>query len=146
MRSNLHATAFHNHFTVCRLYPNSAGNHYVAHDRSPSFLQMYVTMRMVNWMFFPRMYGFYGAGYGYGFYRPMGVPVMMDWLPAAPRQSQRWSSVRRNTIFGGGAADIVSVWVRRKPVRSKSARGRARVMGAGSWELGAGSWALGAGR
>ncbi|MCZ6628900.1 MAG: hypothetical protein O7E56_11820 [SAR324 cluster bacterium] len=59
------------------VYPNSSGNHYVAHDRSASFLQMYIGMRMMSWMFFPRYYGFWGPGYGYGMYRPMGVPMAM---------------------------------------------------------------------
>ena len=58
------------------VYPRQAGQHYVAYDRSPSFLQMYVGMRMMEWMFFPRYYGFYGPGFGYGMYRPMGVPLM----------------------------------------------------------------------
>ncbi len=57
------------------VYPNQAGNHYVSHDRSPNFLQMYFAMRMTQMMFYPRFYGFYGAGFGYGGYRPVGVPV-----------------------------------------------------------------------
>ncbi len=59
------------------VYPNQTNNHYVSHDRSPSFLQMYFQMRMMQWMFFPRYYGFYGPGYGYGMYRPMGVGMAM---------------------------------------------------------------------
>ncbi len=57
------------------LYPSAGGANHVVHDRSPSFLQMYVTMRMMSWMFYPRYYGFYGPGFGYGMYRPMAVPV-----------------------------------------------------------------------
>jgi hypothetical protein len=73
------------------MYPNSAGNHYAAHDRSSSFLQMYMGMRMMEWMFFPRYYGFYGAGYGYGMYRPMPVGTMMGRRGAA---TSRYSSSR----------------------------------------------------
>ena len=59
------------------VYPNQAGNHYVSYDRSPNFMQMYFAMRMTQMMFYPRFYGFYGPGFGYGMYRPMGVPVAM---------------------------------------------------------------------
>ena len=59
------------------VYPNDGGRHYTAHDHTSSFLQMYIGMRMMQWMFFPRYYGFYGPGYGYGMYRPMGVPMAM---------------------------------------------------------------------
>jgi hypothetical protein len=58
------------------MYPNSYGNNYYAHDRSGSFLQTYIALRMASWMFYPRYYGFYGAGYGYGFYRPYGVGMI----------------------------------------------------------------------
>jgi hypothetical protein len=75
------------------VYPNSAGNHYVARDRTPSFLQMYFTMRMMEWMFFPRYYGFWGAGYGYGFYRPMAVPAAVN-RRAGAVSSRGYSSSR----------------------------------------------------
>ena len=55
------------------MYPNAAGQNYVARDTTSSFLSMYFTMRMLDWMFFPSMYGFWGPGYGYGNYHPMGV-------------------------------------------------------------------------
>ena len=55
------------------VYPNQHQQHYVARDTTSSFLTMYMGMRMMEWMFFPRMYGFYGPGYGYGGYRPYGV-------------------------------------------------------------------------
>ena len=58
------------------MYPNSHQNHYVAHDRSAEFLHMYMTLRMMEWMFMPRFYGFYGPGFGYGFYRPMPVAMV----------------------------------------------------------------------
>ena len=58
------------------VYPNSANQNYVVHDRNPSFLQTYLTIRMVEWMFFPRMYGFYGPGYGYGGYRPVATSAV----------------------------------------------------------------------
>ena len=56
------------------LYPAQAGQLYAARDTAPSFMQMYFTMRMLDWMFMPRMYGFWGPGYGYGMYRPTTVP------------------------------------------------------------------------
>jgi hypothetical protein len=58
------------------LFPSQAGQHYAVNDTAPSFLSMYMTMRMVDWMFMPRMYGFYGPGWGYGYYRPVPVVVV----------------------------------------------------------------------
>jgi hypothetical protein len=80
------------------VYPNSAGNHYSAHDRSSSFLQMYMGMRMMEWMFFPRYYGFYGAGYGYGMYRPMPVATMMSRRGAATSRYSSSSASRTSAI------------------------------------------------
>jgi hypothetical protein len=60
------------------LYPDSAGQHYIAYDRSPSFLQTYFAIRMLDWMFFPHSYGFWGPGWGYGAYRPLGVPAVLN--------------------------------------------------------------------
>ena len=77
------------------LYPGSAGQHYVAHDRTPSFLQMYLTMRMVDWMFFPRTYGFYGPGFGYGGYRA---------VPVATTRSARAGTVSSRGYSPAGAA------------------------------------------
>lgn len=57
-----------------QMYPNSAAN-YTGYDTGSSFLQTYMAIRMMEWMFFPRMYGFWGPGYGYGGYRPMSVPM-----------------------------------------------------------------------
>ena len=48
------------------VYPDSYGQHYVAYDRSPSFLQTYFAIRMLDWMFFPSYWGFWGPGWGYG--------------------------------------------------------------------------------
>ena len=56
------------------LYPNAAQQNYVVHDTMPSFLSMYFTMRMLDWMFFPPMWGFWGPGWGYGAYQPRPVP------------------------------------------------------------------------
>ena len=88
-------------------YPGSAGQHYSVHDRAPSFLQMYMTMRMMEWMFFPRYYGFWGPGYGYGMYRPMGVPMMTSRRAGAisNRNYQRAPGTASSSIRtrGGGA-------------------------------------------
>ncbi len=59
-------------------YPNAAGQHYTAYDRSPSFLETYFAIRMLDWMFFPSYWGFWGPGWGYGFYRPLPVPVVLN--------------------------------------------------------------------
>lgn len=55
------------------VYPGQAGNYYVARDTTSSFLSMYLGMRMMEWMFFPSMFGFWGPGYGYGYYNPAPV-------------------------------------------------------------------------
>lgn len=54
-------------------YSQSSGKHYVTQDRSSSFLQTYMALSMMRWMFSPPYYGFYGAGYGYGGYRSSPV-------------------------------------------------------------------------
>ncbi len=75
------------------VYPGAGGRNYTAYDRTPSFLQMYFTMRMAQWMFFPRYYGFYGAGFGYGMYRPMAVPMAVG-RRAGAVSSRGYSSSR----------------------------------------------------
>ncbi|HKI98798.1 MAG TPA: hypothetical protein VKB51_10020 [bacterium] len=59
-------------------YPDSYQQHYYAYDRSPSFLQTYFAIRMLDWMFFPHYWGFWGPGWGYGYYRPMSVPTVLN--------------------------------------------------------------------
>ena len=59
-------------------YPNAAGQHYTAYDRSPSFLETYFAIRMLDWMFFPHYWGFWGPGWGYGSYRPLPVPGVLN--------------------------------------------------------------------
>jgi hypothetical protein len=56
-----------------QVYPQSGGQHYVAYDRSPGFLETYFAIRMLDWMFFPSYWGFWGPGWGYGAYRPLPV-------------------------------------------------------------------------
>ncbi|MCH9046407.1 MAG: hypothetical protein IIA40_09905 [SAR324 cluster bacterium] len=88
------------------VYPNTHSQRYYAHDRNPSFLQTYMTIRMMEWMFFPRYYGFYGPGYGYGFYRPMGVPMVMSRRTGAIRSRgyQRAASSTRPVVRGRSGA------------------------------------------
>ncbi|HEX9841893.1 MAG TPA: hypothetical protein VGC20_04045 [bacterium] len=59
-------------------YPDSYQQNYTAYDRTPSFLQTYFAIRMLDWMFFPSYWGFWGPGWGYGFYRPLGVPAVLN--------------------------------------------------------------------
>jgi hypothetical protein len=56
------------------LYPNAAQQHYVAYDTTPSFLSMYLALRMIDWMFFPPMWGWWGPGWGYGYQVPRPIP------------------------------------------------------------------------
>ncbi|MEE8394595.1 MAG: hypothetical protein V3S29_00975 [bacterium] len=107
------------------VYPNAGGNRYVSHDRTSSFLQMYVAMRMTQWMFFPRYYGFWGAGYGYGMYRPMAVPVRAGRRAGAinnrgyrSSSAQRSSAVR--TRSGGAPTSRYSRAYSSSPPRSLS--------------------------
>jgi hypothetical protein len=58
-------------------YPDSYQQHYYAYDRNPGFLQTYFAIRMLDWMFFPSYWGFWGPGWGYGYYRPIGVPAVL---------------------------------------------------------------------
>ena len=107
------------------VYPNSYNRNYYAYDRQPSFLQTYLTLRMVEWMFFPRYYGFYGPGYGYGFYRPMGISNRMSRRSAAigrrgysSSRSSSQSVVRGRS--GGTPASSYSRANSRTPPRSLS--------------------------
>jgi len=56
------------------LYPNAGQQHYAVQDSTPSFMSMYLTMRMIDWLFFPPMWGFWGPGWGYGYYNPRPLP------------------------------------------------------------------------
>lgn len=56
-------------------YGGQQGQPYVVQDRTPNFLQMYFALRMVDWLFAPRGYGFWGPGFGYGRWVPVPVPT-----------------------------------------------------------------------
>lgn len=94
------------------VYPNSGGNQYVAHDRTSSFLQMYIGMRMMQWMFYPRYYGFYGPGYGYGMYRPMGVAAVRSSRGAAVSRYSSSSASRSSAIRSRSGAAPTSQYSR----------------------------------
>jgi hypothetical protein len=89
------------------LYPNAPQQHYVVQDTVPSFLSMYFAMRMLDWMFFPPMWGFWGPGWGYAYHVPQPVPDTRaartealsrgDYQRASPRST---SAIRAR----GGAA------------------------------------------
>ena len=55
-------------------------------NHSPSFLQTYLAIRMMDWLFFPSPWGFYGPGWGYGGYRPRPVPDVAGGRGDALRQ------------------------------------------------------------
>jgi hypothetical protein len=55
------------------VYPPSAQQPHSVLDSVPSFLTMYFAMRMLDWMFLPPMWGWWGPGYGYGGYQPPPV-------------------------------------------------------------------------
>ncbi len=88
------------------VYPNQNQQHYVARDTTSSFLTMYMGMRMMEWMFFPRMYGFYGPGYGYGFYRPYGVGAIAGQRAGivSSRNYQRSAPAANSAIRSRGGA------------------------------------------
>ena len=107
------------------VYPNSYNRNHYAYDRQPSFLQTYLTLRMVEWMFFPRYYGFYSPGWGYGYYRPMGVGMRMSRRNAAigsrGYSSSRYSS--QSVVRGRSGRTPTSSYSRaysRTPPRSLS--------------------------
>jgi len=79
------------------VYPNSAGQTHVVRDSTPSFMSMYFTMRMMDWMFFPPMFGFWGPGYGYGGYRQMGVGNVASQREARASNRGYEKSARTNT-------------------------------------------------
>ncbi len=82
------------------VYPNAQGQHYSAYDRSSSFLQTYFAIRMLDWMFFPSYWGFWGPGWGYGFYQPTPVPAV---------RNQRADTVRSRGYARGTARGTPSV-------------------------------------
>ncbi|MEE8436091.1 MAG: hypothetical protein V3S64_14995 [bacterium] len=104
------------------MYPNSYNRHYYAYDRGPSIMQTYMTMRMMEWMFFPRYYGGFGPGYGYGYYRPMGVGMRMSRRSAAIGSrgygSSRYSS--QSVVRGRSGRTPSSSYSRKSPPRSLS--------------------------
>lgn len=123
------------------VYPQSHGQHYYAHDRQPSFLQTYLAIRMTQWMFFPRYYGFYGMGMGYGYYRPMGVPMRVSRRAGAisSRGYRSASSASSPVVRGRSGAAPTSAYsrnFRNSPPRSlnqlRSSRSFARRQGAGA--------------
>ena len=135
------------------VYPNSYNRHHYAYDRQSSFLQTYMTMRMMEWMFFPRYYGFYSPGWGYGYYRPMGVGMRMSRRSAAigrrgySSSSYSSQSVVRGRSGGRPTSSYSSKYSRTAPrsmnqlrsSRSFSRRQSGRIAGRGGFGRSGGS-------
>jgi hypothetical protein len=96
------------------LYPNAGQQHYVVQDTTPSFLSMYMTMRMIDWMFFPPMYGFWGPGWGYGYYQPRPLPQTASTRgdTLAKRGYERRAPSAESAVRGKSGAAPVSQYSR----------------------------------
>lgn len=82
------------------VYPPAQQQHYVARDTGSSFLQTYFAIRMLDWMFFPRFYGFWGPGFGYGFYQPTPVRTQRQTRSARSAGYSRSSASRTSAVRG----------------------------------------------
>jgi hypothetical protein len=110
-------------------YPDAAGQHYVVYDRSPSFLETYFAIRMLDWMFFPHYWGFWGPGWGYGFYRPYAVPALRDARGGSIRSRgyERAAASPSAAVRGRSGAAPLSRYERANPGRPPRALSQLRA-------------------